>query len=166
MAANLPKFPADHFILFLITSILLFSSSHFSLPFLPPFSLFCPLDHMIKALLPRTHWGCTVIISDLLNNDHVDPLSSRTEWRVHQRHRPAWDVTDSGPPFLVLKFHIMSVIQPLQNAAAPGVILWWKNIIICQLLGKHFTVVSVIVMLWCECACMCIRLKERENVKL
>lgn len=78
-----------------------------------------PHDHMIKALLPKSHWGSTVIMSDLLNNDHVNALSGRSG-RVLQRHGPAWYVTESGPPFSGQKFHIMSVIQLLQNAAADG----------------------------------------------
>ncbi len=44
---------------------------------------------MIKALLPMSQWGSTVIMSDLLNNDHVNALSGRSDWRVLQRHGPA-----------------------------------------------------------------------------
>lgn len=51
----------------------------------------------------------------------------------------------------------MSVIQVLQNAAAPRVISCWKNIIMCLLLGKHFTVFSVIVM-W-----SCVQMAKREG---
>lgn len=117
---------------------------------------------MIKALLPRTHTGSTVIMSDLLNNDYVDPLSCRSECRVHQRCGPAWDVT--GPPFLVLKFHIMSVIQLLQNAAAPGVISCWKiyNYVPVARQTLFSTVVSChcYVVMW---ACLHVHMAKREG---
>ncbi len=127
-------------------------------------SFLCPCDYMIKALLPMSQWGSTVIMSDPLNNDHVNALSGWSDWRVFQGHGPAWNVTDSGPPFLGKKTHNV-YHSDTTKCCCSWVISCWKNIIISLLLGKHFTgsVVSVIVIFGCECVCVCVWPKGSEN---
>ncbi len=127
-------------------------------------SFLCPCDYMIKALLPMSQWGSTVIMSDLLNNDHVNALSGWSDWRVLQGHGPAWNITDSGPPFLAKQTHNV-YHSDTTKCCCSWVISCWKNIIISLLLGKHFTgsVVSVIVMFGCECVCVCVWPKGSEN---